>query len=417
MTAFVDEAIDVEEVGLEVSRHPPGSATHGWVSDVVWLFAMVADTAAIVTASARDVGGVAFGDVIGANASVVTIALGVGAWIVTIPFGRSIQRYAVGGLITGVLAAGLVWDGALGRTEGAILVVAYVVFVAAIWLSERRPPSLGRPASSTRRSTPRGGSDLAWVLAGLVALTLGSMVLVEGVRQIADIESTQTRLGLTVVGFATAFELGVLAFSASRHGVAEAVIAGVIATITKISAPAFGPYTPSRRFASSAVRPSVDVSINAVTAMAKAPQNVTRTAAATTGAPPAFATADGVDDEAGNAELAFLSLPVFLAEFTALAVKHIAGDTVAGFLGAEAGVDEAPIGLVVGVDHRRQVKRFGESAVLGDRCSERCWVAVAGEHADQLGASNAAGVERFGHAQHVGPVLTGRRSTGSRQLA
>ena len=115
---------------------------------------------------------------------------------------------------------------------------------------------------------------------------------------------------------------------------------------------------------------------------------------------------DGVDDEAENAELVFLSLPVFLAEFTALAVKHIAGDTVSGFLGAEAGVDEAPKGLVVGVDHRQQVKRFGESAVLGDRCSERCRVAVAGEHTDQLVASNAACVERSGHAQPVGPVLT-----------
>jgi cation:H+ antiporter len=53
-------------------------------------------------------------------------------------------------------------------------------------------------------------------------------VLVEAVRRITDIEETQTRLGLTVVGFATAFELVVLAWSASRHGVSEAVVAGVI---------------------------------------------------------------------------------------------------------------------------------------------------------------------------------------------
>lgn len=61
---------------------------------------------------------------------------------------------------------------------------------------------------------------------GLAALTAGSIVLVEGVRQITDIEETQTRLGLTVVGFATAFELIVLARSASRHGITEAVVAG-----------------------------------------------------------------------------------------------------------------------------------------------------------------------------------------------
>jgi len=188
------------------------------------------ELATVVTASARDVGGVAFGDVIGANAAIAAIALGVGAWMVTIPFGRTIQHYAVGGLITGILATALMWDGALGRVEGAILVVAYVVFVVAIWLSERRPPSLGEAGELDEAADPEGrvGSDLGWVLAGLVALTLGSMVLVEGVRQLTDIESTQTRLGLTVVGFATAFELVVLAFSASRHGVTEAVIAGVI---------------------------------------------------------------------------------------------------------------------------------------------------------------------------------------------
>ena len=82
---------------------------------------------------------------------------------------------------------------------------------------------------------------------------------------------------------------------------------------------------------------------------------------------------DGIDDEAENAELVFLSLPIFLAEFTALAVEHVAGNTMAGFLGAEAGVDEAPISFVVGVDHRKQVEGFCGSAVLGDRCAEHAW--------------------------------------------
>ncbi len=188
------------------------------------------ELATVVTASARGVDGVAFGDVIGANAAIVTIALGVGAWIVTIPFGRSIQMYGVGGLIAGVVATIMMWDGALGRGEGAVLVGGYIVFVAAIWLRERRPPSLGEAGELDEEVDAEGriSTDLGWVLAGLVALTVGSIVLVEGVRQITSIEESQTLLGLTVVGFATAFELVVLAFSASRHGVTEAVIAGVI---------------------------------------------------------------------------------------------------------------------------------------------------------------------------------------------
>ncbi len=111
-----------------------------------------------------------------------------------------------------------------------MLVSLYVVFVGVIWWRERRPPSLGEAGELDEEVDAGGriGIDLVWVVAGLAALTGGSIVLVEGVRQITGIEETQTRLGLTVVGFATAFELVVLARSASRHGVTDAVIAGVV---------------------------------------------------------------------------------------------------------------------------------------------------------------------------------------------
>ena len=188
------------------------------------------ELATVVTASARNVDGVAFGDAIGANTAMVTVALGVGAFLASLPFGRTVQRYAFDGLATGILATVLMWDGELKRVEGAVLVGTYVVFIGVIWIVERRPPTIGEMSELDEDVDPGGrlGRDLALVLLGLAALTVGSMTLVEGIRRITDIESTQTKLGLTVVGFATAFELVVLAFSASRHHVTEAVIAGVI---------------------------------------------------------------------------------------------------------------------------------------------------------------------------------------------
>jgi cation:H+ antiporter len=56
----------------------------------------------------------------------------------------------------------------------------------------------------------------------------GATVLVEAVRRISGIEETQTKLGLTVVGLATAFELVVLAVSAARRGMPETVLASVV---------------------------------------------------------------------------------------------------------------------------------------------------------------------------------------------
>jgi cation:H+ antiporter len=70
------------------------------------------------------------------------------------------------------------------------------------------------------------------VVLGIAAMAIGASALVEGIRRITDIESAQTKLGLVVVGFATAFELVVLAWSAARRGVTAAVVAGVIGSFT-----------------------------------------------------------------------------------------------------------------------------------------------------------------------------------------
>jgi cation:H+ antiporter len=59
-------------------------------------------------------------------------------------------------------------------------------------------------------------------------MVVGASVPVEGVRRLANTESGQTKMSLTIVGFATAFELVVLAWSAERRGIGEAVVAGVV---------------------------------------------------------------------------------------------------------------------------------------------------------------------------------------------
>jgi len=74
----------------------------------------------------------------------------------------------------------------------------------------------------------RVGRDLLLVLAGVAAMAGGATLLVEAVQRISGDEGTQTRLGLTLVGFATGFELVVLAWSAARRGISEAVVAGVV---------------------------------------------------------------------------------------------------------------------------------------------------------------------------------------------
>jgi cation:H+ antiporter len=194
------------------------------------------ELATAVTASLRDAPAIALGDVVGANVAICLVALGVGAFIAPLPFDKGVMRYGLGGLAAGALAAYLSWDGTVGRRGGLVLVGAYVVFVAAIWMLERRPPRLGETAelevAAAVETHGRVGMELVLVMAGVAAMAAGAIALVEGIRRISDVESTQTVLGLTVVGFATAFELVALAWSSARRGISTAVVAAVVGSFT-----------------------------------------------------------------------------------------------------------------------------------------------------------------------------------------
>jgi cation:H+ antiporter len=196
------------------------------------------ELATAVAATVRDAPAIAFGDVVGANVTVCLVALGVGAVICPLPFSRRVFRYGMLGLPAGIATAAFAWDGHVGRTEGFALVTMYIVYVAAIWIAERQPPMLGEVTELTdlheaaervdERPAGRVGRDLVLVLAGLGAMVVGATILVDGVRDLVDAEAAQARISLTIVGFATGFELVVLAWSAARRGISDAVVAGVV---------------------------------------------------------------------------------------------------------------------------------------------------------------------------------------------
>lgn len=188
-----------------------------------------------IFASARHLPGVAAGDAIGANVTMLTVVLGLAA--IARPFGLSnrVRAYALAATAAGVLAALTLAGGHVGRVAGTGLVAAYVIAVAVVWRRERRPPAFGEAAEIEEADSDGGWPATrdtraaALVLLGVALMAGGGWLAVSGAERIvASLGLAQSVVGLTFVALATTAELFALVRAAFRRGVEELAIAGVL---------------------------------------------------------------------------------------------------------------------------------------------------------------------------------------------
>ena len=192
-----------------------------------------------VLASAADRPGLAVGDAVGANVTMLTVVLGLAALVRPLPVGRRTRTYAVGAAVAGLLAV-LALLGGIGSGEGALLLLAYAGLVAHVWRREQAPPVIGELAELAERDDEGDGegeddSDRAPALSlllvgvGLALMTAGGVLAVEGAtRLVAALDRTDTAVGLTVLGLVTTAELFAIVLAAARRGVQEVAVAAVV---------------------------------------------------------------------------------------------------------------------------------------------------------------------------------------------
>ena len=186
-----------------------------------------------VVAAAQDRPGLAVGDAVGANVTMLTAALGAAALARPLPVGPRVRLYALGAALAGLLAVLALLGRGVGRGEGVVLLLAYVVLVAAVWRRERTPPVLGELAELEEDDDePEGRSPtaaLALVVVGLVAMTAGGAAAVEGAtRVVALLDRSEEAVGLVVLGLVTTAELFAIVLAALRRGVEEVAVAAVV---------------------------------------------------------------------------------------------------------------------------------------------------------------------------------------------
>jgi cation:H+ antiporter len=190
-------------------------------------------TAAI--ASERHHPGLASGDAIGANLTMLTLVLGLAALVRPLPFGGRVREYAVWSSLAGGLAVLVIAGGGIARWQGGLLLAAYLAGVALLWWRERQPPAVGEAAGAGEEDHDVSRPallGLALAVVGVVVMAAGGWFAVGGAeRVVRALGLTDSAIGLTLLALATTAELFALAWAAMRRGVSEIAVAGVIGSV------------------------------------------------------------------------------------------------------------------------------------------------------------------------------------------
>jgi cation:H+ antiporter len=192
-------------------------------------------------AAARGAPELAVGDALGANVALLTLVLGLAAFLRPLPFAGRVRHYAAVAAGAGGLAVLVLIGGRVGRLEGLALLAAYAGVVAFVWVREKALPVVGELAeteevgaliSRARRDrvllrTPTGTITVAFV--GLWALLIGGSVAVDAATQLVGaLGLTDSGVGLTMLALATSAEMFAIVFAARRHDVPGMAVAGLV---------------------------------------------------------------------------------------------------------------------------------------------------------------------------------------------
>lgn len=185
-----------------------------------------------VIAAVRGRGGIAAGDAIGANITMLTVVFGLAVLMQPLPVSGRVRRYLFGAAAFGAIAAALMPNG-VNRGEGAVLVLLYVAAVTAIWRTEKRPPPIGELAELEEEGSAgaqgSGAVSLVLAIAGIGLMSLGGWLAVSGAERVIEVlDVADSVIGLTMVALATTAELFAIAVAAQRRGVTELAVAGIV---------------------------------------------------------------------------------------------------------------------------------------------------------------------------------------------
>lgn len=175
------------------------------------------ETAVSISAAAQGQNEIALSNVIGSNLFNLLVVVGVCATIKpVIPAKEIIRRDLPISLLCAVLLLVASLNLALGRIEGIVLLLGFVIYIGYLVYTARKNPA-ANTEENTKKMSPL--KSALFILIGIAGIVLGGQLVVNSASDIAaSFGLSQTLIGLTIVAVGTSLPELVTSIVASRKG-------------------------------------------------------------------------------------------------------------------------------------------------------------------------------------------------------
>lgn len=184
-----------------------------------------------VTSAAGGHADMAFGNVVGSCLANLLLILGLSAVVAPVALSRSTQRFEipVSVLSCGLLALLANTDGKVTAVEGAVLLAAFVAFVARTALVGLHEGAAEKDAAAADAPRPNVATAVCLVVVGAVMLKFGADLVVDNATAIASAAGISERvIGITVVALGTCLPELVTSVVAALRGNSDIAVGNVV---------------------------------------------------------------------------------------------------------------------------------------------------------------------------------------------
>lgn len=177
-----------------------------------------------------DASGVIVGSTLGSVIAQGSLVIGIAGLVTYLPVAPTMVRRDGAVLLLSVAAvAVVVWDRSVSQVEGTILILAWGIYIANLFLGEQRRHPRDVDELDSIEALKSRMPPLAEIALGLAIVTAGAHAVVTGAVSLADtLGVTQTMLGVVVIGAGTSLPELALSLRAAMEKRASMSVGNVI---------------------------------------------------------------------------------------------------------------------------------------------------------------------------------------------